>query len=283
MLRPMIQPAVSQSRAVLGLLVALAACFWPQRSFAQPTDEPTTLPDNDAPPVHAEDYDPTTLPDDNPKAAGDSDYEPSPIRFEGEFVGLFAFPFDGSSPALGFAATYGVGWGAIPIMLGLDFMTGNRLGTGTSQANIVVNDQMQVVTNTSKLRTYYFDVWLRVQPPRWRVRPYAEGFLGTKFVQTQYTQTFSDAASAEPVVGSDSAWSNSIGWGVGVDFLDLVSADANLSLTLGVRRLSGADVSIEVPAFVDGADIVTKHSLRTSVTIVMLGISGRVDLSAPHN
>jgi hypothetical protein len=278
----MIQPAVSQTRAVLGLVIVLAACFWPQRTFAQQTDEPTTLPDDDPNPARADDYEPTTLPDDNPKAAGDSNYEPSPIRFEGEFVGLFAFPFDGSSPAFGFAATYGVGWGAFPVMLGVDFMTANRLGTGTSQANIVVNDQMQVVTNTAKVRTYYFDAWLRVQPPRWRVRPYAEGILGTKLVQTQYTQTFGEAG-ANAVVGSDSAWSGSIGWGVGVDFLDLISDSANLSLTLGVRRLTGADVSIEVPAFVDGADIVTKHTVRTSVTIVMLGISGRVDLSAPHD
>jgi hypothetical protein len=275
MLRVMTHPVVSHTRTLLGLLVVFAASFSPEPSFAQDTDNPTTLPDDDSTPAGAG-YE-------APAPAGGGDYEPSGIRFEGEFVSLLAFPFDGSTPAFGFGATYGIGWGALPVMLGLDFISANRLGTGTSHANIVVNDQMQIVTNASRVRTYYFDAWLRVQPPRWQVRPYVEGVLGTKLVQTQYSRTFGDATSANVVAGSDSSWSNSVGWGVGVDFLDLINADANMSLTLGVRRVTGADASIEGPAVVDGSDIVTKHSLRTSVTIVMLGISGRVDLSAPHD
>lgn len=235
---------------------------------------------------------PDTIPDDpsqSTEAAGDDSVtttqseevamdEPPPagLRLEAQLLAAMAFPFGGSESgsAFGFAISYGAGWGSIPILIGLDFMSVGRSSSAESGANSALP-----VTRSRSDRLLNFDLWLRVQPPRWAVRPYAEGFVGAKLVRT--TWSFS---SGEEVMrsGGDQEWTSAGGWGVGVDFMGLFDAVASFSLTLGMRRLHGSQVELERTSVAAGELTVNKHHVSTNETIFMAGLCGRYEFAAPE-
>jgi hypothetical protein len=205
--------------------------------------------------------------------------EPAPpdaVRLEAQLLVALAFPFGGDErgSAFGFAITYGVGWGSIPIMIGLDFMSVGRSNTSTSRAAV---DDATPIQRTSSDRLLDFDLWLRVQPPRWRVRPYAEGFVGAKLVQSRYTIATRDEVTTR---GSDNEWTSALGWGIGVDFMGLFNAVGAFSLTLGMRRLHGAKVEIERPTFSNGRGRGSKREVATNETIFLVGLCGRYDFGS---
>jgi opacity protein-like surface antigen len=205
--------------------------------------------------------------------------EPAPagLRLEGQLLAAMAFPFGGHEhgPAFGFAITYGAGWGTIPLLIGLDFMTLGRSNSATSRVDATDDGAAATtVTRANSDRLLDFDVWLRVQPPRWPVRPYAEGFVGAKLVRTSWTISSHDEVAK---TGSDSEWTSALGWGVGVDFMGLFNAVAAFSLTLGMRRLSGSQVELERLVVSDGAVVVRKRQVATNETIFIAGLCGRYD------
>jgi hypothetical protein len=201
---------------------------------------------------------------------------PDALRLEAQLLAALAFPFGGDErgSAFGFAITYGVGWGSIPIMIGLDFMSVGRSNTSTSRAAV---DDATPIRLTSSDRLLDFDLWLRVQPPRWRVRPYAEGFVGAKLVQGRYTIANRDEVTKQ---GSDSEWTSALGWGVGVDFMGLFNAVGAFSPTLGMRRLHGSAVQIERPTFSNGGGRGSKREVATNETIFVVGLCGRYDFGS---
>jgi hypothetical protein len=242
---------------------------------ARAQDMPDTLPelpaDAAAPSADGADAEPST--------ATDGGAEPPSVglRLEAQLLGAVSFPSAGEpgGVATGFGITYGVGWGAIPIMIGLDFMSVGRSSTKTSRITTVDGESVLPVTRTSSDRLLDFDLWLRVQPPRWPVRPYAEGFVGAKLIETRYVISSDD--DDDVTDGGDDAWTRVLGWGVGVDFMGLFSPVASFSLTLGVRRVHGSEVELKRPVLVDGRGAAARRSVSTDETILMAGLCGRYD------
>ena len=241
---------------------------------------PDTLPDDRSAPAGAS---PATqssaTEDDSPLIEPQDAQSPSALRFEAQLAGVLAFPWkgDNGTPAYGFALTYGIGWGSIPLLLGIDFMSADSMGSSSAQIDVTTNGQALSATQTSRARQLFFDAWLRVQPPRWSVRPYVEGFVGTKLFQTRYSLQF-DAQPSGMI--DDHAWAGSLGWGAGVDFLGLLNAAGTLTLSLGVRSLSGAHARLNRVSQVDGQVVTVNQSVATDAMIFMLGISGRYDMAA---
>jgi len=261
-------------RVRLLIVTLLGAASMVRAARAQ--DMPDTLPE-----LPADTAAPTTAGEDTePSTAADGGAEPPSVglRLEAQLLGALSFPSAGEpgGVATGFGITYGVGWGAIPIMIGLDFISVGRSSTKTSRIATVDGETVLPVTRTSSDRLLDFDVWLRVQPPRWPVRPYAEGFVGAKLIETRYAIS-SDGDEDEARDGGDDAWTRVLGWGVGVDFMGLFSPVASFSLTLGVRRVHGAEVELERPILVDARGAAAKRSVSTDETILMAGLCGRYD------
>jgi hypothetical protein len=232
--------------------------------------------------AHADDPDyPITLPDaDSGEPATDRDDSgPPPLRFELQLLGVLTFPNHASqsSAGFGFALCYGVGWGDIPLTLGVDFMSIDGITRAKTDVRLNVEGDTFNATKTARERVLHFDLWARIQPPHWSVRPYVEGFMGTKVLQTNYSFEFA-IDNSENDYAKDHDWTSSLGWGVGVDFPGLLSRDGQISLMLGFRRLSGSKARLERTAQIDGQTVIAGHSVPTDVTIVMLGVGGSAEL-----
>lgn len=259
--------------APLILLVTLGVAPSSVRSQDAPEtrDMPETLPelsqDGAAPTQATPETQETTSTESEPRVG---------LRLEAQLLLALAFPFGGheKGSAFGFGITYGAGWGEIPIMIGLDFMSVGRSNSTTSRATIGDEADASPVTRTSSDRLLDFDVWLRVQPPRWPIRPYAEGFVGAKQVRTNWTIAHEDEVASS---GGDSEWTSAIGWGVGVDFMGLFNAISTFSLTLGMRRYHGSEVELERPIVSNGRAIVDTRQVTTNETMFMAGLCGRYD------
>lgn len=227
---------------------------------------------------------PPTLPEDEP-AAHDADSAPPPIRFEANVFAALGVPFGQSHAQVGFGfgLTYGVAWGALPVSLGLDFwsissdyerMRSVELSDGSRDA----------ASQTARNRTLYFDVWLRVQPPNWLIRPYAEAFVGTKLAQSRYvlswpaTREVDAGKNSDPV--DDDDWAASWGWGLGVDSWGLFRFLGCASFTLGMRQLYGSTAHFGRPVPIAGQIVDAHYTQSTTITFFMLGIVARVDLGA---
>jgi hypothetical protein len=182
---------------------------------------------------------------------------------------------------LGFALTYGVGYGEIPIMLGIDFMSVGNTASSQAMVSPGADQPPLLATKAEQNRTFYFDLWTRVQPPHWPVRPYVEGFIGTKLLQTKYSLAIINQGATSS--SDDHGWASSLGWGAGIDFLGLLGKYQSISLTAGFRWLRGGPITVDRETVVDGNTVVAKQRDASNVTMYMLGISGRFDMSAPKN
>ena len=242
---------------------------------------PTTLPDQASSEQSADV--PAQAPPEPEPVRFDADDEVSgiPLRFEAQLTGVLAVPFkaDSGGAAWGFGLTYAVGWGALPLLLGLDVMSVNGLSESRTFVDVAAGDRTLTASQLSRSRQLLFDAWLRLQPPRWSVRPYIEGFAGTKLFQTRYSIAVGpmsgDAIDAREWVGS-------LGCGAGVDFSGLLNASGTLSLALGVRWLSGGRADMTRRAVIDGQLVAIGRTLATDALLFMIGVGGRYDLSAPH-
>src|SRR3954454_7793191 len=237
----------------LALLMTLTAAGPITRAQDAPEtrDMPESLPDLPRDDKGAASDDPADEASANPPPASSESEPHTGLRLEAQLLAAMSFPFGGkeSGSAFGFAISYGAGWGEIAILVGLDFMSVVRSNSATSPATTVDSGEASPVTRTSSDRLLDFDLWLRVQPPNWPIRPYAEGFVGAKLIRTNWTIASHDRAA---IAGGDSAWTTAIGWGVGVDFMGLFNAVAAFSVTLGMRRLHGSQVELERPIVSDG-------------------------------
>jgi hypothetical protein len=271
----------SELGALLTVSVALSVTTPVARAQDSPEtrDMPETLPDvphDDSAPGSEDQAQPAQ--GDPEPASGESEPRVG-VRLEAQLLGALSFPFGGreSGGAFGFAITYGVGWGEIPVLIGLDFMSIGRSNSAISRASLVGDSEPSAVTRTSSDRLLDFDLWLRVQPPRWPVRPYAEGFVGAKLVRTNWTIASRDEVTSS---GGDHEWTSALGWGVGVDFMGLFNAVGAFSLTLGFRRQHGSEVELERPIVSGGRAVVRKREVATNETMFFAGLCGRYDFEA---
>ena len=194
----------------------------------------------------------------------------SPLRGDGRLIGFVSTPFGGNQDGsgVGFGVAANIGWGQFPASIGFDVMTA-FLGDASSTESLRTGNTVTAVRRDRSDKAYFFDLSLRLQPVRWWARPYVEGVVGTKMLETKYTLSFPDSGASTSAV-TDHDWAGSIGWGAGVD---LGSLQGGVFLTLGVRRLNGANASFS-RAIDAGGNTVVRYDSPTSTTFWMLGLAG---------
>jgi hypothetical protein len=226
---------------------------------------------------------PSSLPEDS--AIESTDEAGPPLRFELNFVGALGYRPDADSGPMsyGFGFTYGMGWGDIPLTLGLNFLTLNTNDHVSTITFAPPGDEATVLaTQRGRERTMHFDLWLRVQPAHWAVRPYVEGFWGTQLVQTQYSLRLpTDDAAATSDTISEQSWVMNWGWGAGVDFWGLFNANHTLSLTLGVRQFFGGDAGFQRAAQIGDAASRADYPYAIKGFVFMLGLVSVFDMGEP--
>jgi hypothetical protein len=195
----------------------------------------------------------------------------SPVRADSRITGFIATPFGGNTgnAGIGFGLGVNVGLQRIPITLGVDVLTA-YWGNSNSRILVRAGDALVPVDRKREDISYFLNTSLRVQPVYWRVRPYLEGFVGTKLLQTRYSLSFPNTGTSTSTV-SDHDWAGSVGWGAGIDIGSIASG--SLNFTMGFRRLSGAEASFSRAVDAAGDEIV-RYASPTSCMIYMLGLMG---------
>jgi hypothetical protein len=266
------------ARGVLQLLMVIVLA-----AGARADDLPATLPDapadrrlldEDAERERRDDL-PATLPDDEPTPVSDSG--PPPIRFEASVNAAFSVPIarNPDGVGFGFAVTYGAGWGEIPLALGIDFISVGSIADAESQVDVALEDGIQVADRLVSTRLMHFDAWLRLQPAHFWVRPYAEGFFGAQLFQGKYLLRLGNEES-ERAQADD--WGRNMGWGVGVEFLQLFGG---MSFTLGMRQVYADKVKVARQVVLSNERVSTRYEADTSVLLFMIGIGLHYDLADP--
>ena len=271
------------------VLVMVVLVLGVARAHAQSHDMPATLPDEAAHDngttrlldEEAErtrsDALPATLPDDAPASQGDSG--PPPIRFEASISAALSAPLSKNPDVagFGFAVTYGVGWGEIPLAIGIDYSSVGSIGDATSQIELTLQERTQNAERFVSTRLMHFDAWLRLQPAHFWIRPYAEGFYGAQLFQGRYlvraNNQESDLAQAED-------WGRNFGWGAGVELVDLLGS-TGMSLTLGMRYVYADDVRVSRSVVLANERLQVPYEADTAVLLFMLGIGLHYELADP--
>lgn len=230
-------------------------------------------------PAAADDL-PTSLPDDAPPAQEEA--LGPPLRFEGSLMAALSAPL-GHNPdvaGFGFAVTYGMGWGEIPLSLGVDFMSIGSIGDTSDKLELSIADAPVSAERVTHTRLLHLEGYLRLQPAHWRVRPYVEGFYGTQQYQAKYVLRVPvQGLQSDPVSGSE--WVHSYGWGAGLEIVGLLNRSGTMSLTLGMRRVHGGTAELTRPATLADQTFDVQLRAGTASLLFMIGIAGHYDLSQP--
>ena len=154
-------------------------------------------------------------------------------------VGAFG---DNVGPSFGGAIDFGVGLGQTPVSVGAAF---DYLRYGTETRHIALFPALpEVVSDVSTTNNIFrAHALVRVQPRTGRVRPYAEGLLGFGYAYTSTGAALGDYAGASTTHLGDFAPSVGGGGGVMILLASSPGRDAGVSLSLGLRYLTGGDVN----------------------------------------
>lgn len=182
---------------------------------------------------------------------------------------LTPFEAPNGSLGLGWRIALAVGWRRWPFTFGFDFQSA-YFDSARSRASIPTRDGMLLGDETRDYTAWFIDSFLRLQPPYWPVRPYFEGIVGAKLLQTKYSLRLDGSSSSTERV-SESDWTHTLGVGVGID---LPVLGDNVWLTIGIRRLQGGRASYSRPSQLD-SDMVIHYETSTDTTIYAIGIAGR--------
>jgi len=210
----------------------------------------------------------------DPTVASSPNAEPaheSAVRGDARIVGFAAAPFGGNSSgtALGFGVGVNLGLQRIPVTIGFDVMTA-FWGSQTSRMLVRTGDTLVPVDRTRDDHGYFLSASLRAQPIDWFVRPYLEGFVGSKLLATSYSLSFPQTGTSTSTE-TDRDWAGSLGWGAGVDIGK--TRTASINLTLGFRRSTGGEASYSRTVSTN-ENAVVSYTTPTSFMIYMLGVSG---------
>jgi hypothetical protein len=190
------------------------------------------------------------------------------LRGEAQIKGIYAVPHGGETDRTGFGlgAQLGLGWGKIPLTAGFDLSYVNWSSSVAYREieNATVRIDADDVTN-------FADLWLRLQPPFWPVRPYFEVFYGTQLVKTEYEISVGSALPSEGV--SDQDWASSRGFGAGIDFVGL--SEDSYAVFLGVRRVTGGFATFRREVDGDGTPTIVTFTEPTSSMLYSVGLAIR--------
>jgi hypothetical protein len=211
----------------------------------------------------------------------------APLRVDAAVEGVMAKPFEGarsiSDWGYGLMLSGGVHWKDLPISVGVD-LVGIRWGRSTSLVDVQLGDTTAALEETRLDQTILFDSWLRLQPQTWRVRPFVEGLLGLKLLDTKYSLAFA-AGDGETSTVTDQSSASSIGWGAGVDVLLANASDGTGSAvfaTLGVREIGGSRASFSRVQESAGMTQAVRFDVATHSTLILLGIAIRAQRRTPE-
>jgi hypothetical protein len=208
------------------------------------------------------------------------------MRPRGDFdvTVLTAKPFEGADSVtdwgVGLGFSGGVGWGWIPLTLGVDVMP-VFWGSHQMSADLTVGNVSFPAQVTRTDQSVFFDAWLRLEPPTWMIRPYLEGVVGMKFLQTKYSvdwDTSRGQGSLETTTENNTA--SSIGWGAGIAYraIDMEAQHRpSLFVTLGVRSMRGGTASYSRVVHTADGDGVVDYRTPTDTILVMLSIGAKFE------
>jgi hypothetical protein len=204
----------------------------------------------------------------------------APLRVDAAVEGVMATPFEGARSigdwGYGLMLSGGVHWKDLPISVGVD-LVGIRWGRSTSLVDVQLGDTTAALEETRLDQTILFDTWLRLQPQTWRVRPFVEGLVGLKLLDTKYNLAFA-AGDGETSTVTDQSSASTIGWGAGVDVLLANATDDSGSAvfaTLGVREIGGSRASLSRVQDSAGMSQTVRFDVATHSTLILLGIAIR--------
>jgi len=154
-------------------------------------------------------------------------------------VGAFG---DNVGPSFGGGIDFSVGLGQTPVSVGAAF---DYLRYGTETRHIALFPALpEVVSNVSTTNNIFrAHTLVRVQPRTGRVRPYAEGLMGFGYAYTSTGAALGDYAGASTTHLGDFAPSVGGGGGVMILLASSPGREAGVSLSLGLRYLTGGDVN----------------------------------------
>ena len=189
---------------------------------------------------------------------------------------VLAQPFEGARSfgdwGYGLMLLGGLRWKDLPLSVGCDLQA-IRWGRASSLIGVQLGDSQATLEQSRLDQTIIFDSWIRLQPPRWRMKPYLEGFVGLKMLDTKYSLSFVDGTGTTSTV-TDHANASNYGFGIGLDVLLAQASDASgsaLSLTLGLRELYGSRASFTRAPDESSVNQTVSFDLPTRSTVIMLG------------
>lgn len=259
----------------LRLLVVIVALCSSARAHgdAMPVDDGSTrLLDEAAERTRRDD-----LPDDAAEPGRSTDAPP--LRFEASLNGAVSAPLaqNPDVAGFGFAVTYGVGWGEIPLAFGIDYVSVGSLGDATAPIELSMRAGTLPAERYVSTRLMHFDAWLRLQPAHYWIRPYAEGFFGAQLFQGRYLVR---AGSQQSDVAQSEDWGRNFGWGAGVELVDLLGS-TGMSLTLGMRYVYADAVRVSRSLVLANERLQLPYEADTTVLLFMLGIGLHYELADP--
>lgn len=213
----------------------------------------------------------------------------SPESLAADFLGLRRFRFepgfavgapmgafgDNTGASFGGALDFDVGLGRTPVSVGAAI---DYLRYGTETRHIALFPALPEVFSDVDTINYVFraHALVRVQPRTGRLRPYAEGLLGFSYANTSTSADLGVDAGASTTHLAD--YAPSVGFGGGV-LVRLVSGrQAGLSLSLGLRYLTGGDVDyLTKGAIRRDADGVSFEPQRSPLSMLSTQIGIAVD------
>ncbi len=194
------------------------------------------------------------------------------MRGEAQIKGIYAVPYGGETERKGFGVgvDLGVGWGSIPLTAGFDLSYVNWSSSVTFREIDGASGPRTVRIDADDV-TNFADLWLRLQPPFWPVRPYVEVFYGTQLVKTEYRVSVGEASSRPAVADQD--WASSRGFGAGIDFVGL--SDDSYSVFLGFRRVTGGAATFRRDVDGDGTPTIVTFTEPASSMLYSVGLAIR--------
>ena len=202
----------------------------------------------------------------------------SPWGLDFAVTAVIAEPFEGAHSlgdwGYGLSLLGGTHWRDFPVSFGFD-LTAIRWGQARSVFDARLGGSTQPLEETRTDQTILISSWLRLQPVNWPVRPYVEGMLGLKVLDTRYSFALRDGTGSTGAV-TDQASASNAGFGLGVDALLAHATDGSGSAvfaTLGVRRLWGSDASFTRAPDASSANRSVSFNVPTNTTLILLGIA----------
>ncbi len=179
----------------------------------------------------------------------------------------------GTSPGVGLDFTSHIGGTPIAVGWELGYLQYGKETRRLSLTPAVPEVLSDVNTTNHFVQTHAL---VRLQPQTGRVRPYAEGLLGFRYVFTRTSFRNPDEGSSGSTLLGDLTPSAGAGGGVAVALVS--GPDATLNLDLGIRYFTGADVEYLTKGAVNRHEGgVTLEPTRSAVDLLSLHVGLAVD------